>query len=292
MGGLSVAHNCRKSGMNVKDRLSGVKNIIWAAAILITLIALLAGLIFSMSQKFRGERPDGTLTLGKIERRSKLSDDQIPGAEGEAAPELKELPSMPKGNMETVFGMTFLCDKTVAALKTYADHYGDGVTASIWTDNRTGLRAKDAAETPIVFVDGSLITPDNAAMITRPKKLVIYLGGDGLADTTEQEFVEGYTRLIESIRAASPDTTIIVCSIASISSNYQGTDGLTTDMIARANFWIRHICINTGTYYADIASILNTSDGYLSDAYLTPDGRSIAAAGIALIVDYFRFHGI
>ena len=292
MGGRSVAHIFEKRGATMKNGLSGLKNAIWAVSILLVLLALLVGLIFAMSQRNREARQDGTITLGEIERRSKRSDAEIIGLEGNAEPQLKELPSTPKNNMESVFGMTFLCDKTIAALKTYCENYVDGVSAQIWTDNRTGLSAKAAAETPIVFVDGSLITPDSAAMISRPKTLVIYLGGDDLANTSEQEFVDGYTRLIDAIRDASPNTTIIVCSIASISSNYQGTDGLTVELIAQANIWIRHICMRTGVYYADLASILNTDDGHLSDAYLTPDGRSIAAAGIALIVDYFRFHGV
>ena len=143
-----------------------------------------------------------------------------------------------------------------------------------------------------MFVDGSLIRAADAAMVTRPKTMVLYLGGDGLAETTQQEFIDGYTRLIESIREASPSTKIIVCSIGSISSNYQGSDGLTTQLIAGANAWIRQVCVNTGAYYADIASIVNDQYGYLSDTFLTPDGRSIAAAGIALIVDYFRIHYI
>ena len=292
MGGRSVAHIFKERGAEMKNGLSGFKNILWAVSILLVLLALLVGLIFAMSQKNKDPRQDGTITLGEIERKSRKDDAELAGLDAAAEPQLKELPATSKNNMESVFGMTFLCDKTVAALKTYCDNYVDSVTAQIWTDNRTGLSAKAAAETPIVFVDGSLITPDNAAMISRPKTLVIYLGGDDLANSTEQELVEGYIRLIDSIREASPDTTIIVCSIASISSNYQGTDGLTVELIAQANIWIRHICMRTGVYYADIASFLNTDDGHLSDTYLTPDGRSIAAAGIALIVDYFRFHGV
>ena len=141
-----------------------------------------------------------------------------------------------------------------------------------------------------MFVDGSLITPADAALVTRPGTLVIYLGGDGLADTTEEEFIDGYTRLIESIRTNSSATKIVACSIGSISSNYQGSDGLPSDMIFYANSWIRKVCANTGVYYADLASLLNDEYGKLSDAFLTPDGRSISAMGINTIVDYFRGH--
>ena len=275
----------------MKDRLSNLKNLLWAAAILLCLLAMLVGLIFSMSQKSQGERADGTITLGQIERVKKAKASDVAGLEG-AVKTLIPVPETSKGNLESVFGMTFLCDKTIMGIKTYAANYGDGIIPSIWTDDGSGLGAKNAAENNIVFVDGSLITPSNAAMVTRPKTVVIYLGGDGLANTTEQEFIEGYTGLINSIRSASPSTNIIACSIGSVSSNYQGGDGLTPQLIWYANNWIRQICVDTGVYFADLASFLNDESGYLSDSYLMPDGRSIAALGIQLLIDYFRTHYI
>ena len=273
----------------MKNRASNMRNLLWAMGILLCLVAMLVGLIFAMSQKNTGNRADGTLVLGHIERGEKPGDVDLAGLESTAG-KLIPVPETKKGNLEDVFGMTFLIDKTLSGLRNYVTNYGDGVNAQIWTDDGSGLMAKNAAESPIVFVDGSLITPSNAAMVTRPRTVVLFLGGDGLADTTEQEFVDGYTRLINSIREASPDTSIIVCSIGSISSNYQGGDGLNPQLIAGANAWIRQVCTNTGAYYADIASIVNDEYGFLSDEFLTPDGRSIAAAGIALIVDYFRHH--
>ncbi len=267
-----------------------MKNLLWAAGILLSLVALLVGLVFAMSQKNTAERPDGTLVLGQIERTRAAADAGVIGMENAAGPVLFTLPESSKGNLESVFGMTFLCDKTVLGLRTYASHYGDGINAQIWSDDGSGLSAKNAADTSIVFYDGSLITAANAAMVTRPKTMVLYLGGDGLAETSEQEFIDGYTGLIDSIRSASPATEIIVCSIGSVSSNYQGGDGLNPQLISRANAWIRQVCVNTGVYYADLAAFLNDDYGFLSDAFLMPDGRSIAAAGIALIVDYFRFH--
>ena len=275
----------------MKNRASNTRNLLWAVGILLCLVAMLVALIFAMSQKNTGNRADGTLVLGHIERGEKPVDVDLAGLES-TANQLMPVPETKKGNLEDVFGMTFLLDKTLMGLRSYVTNYGDGVNAQIWTDDGSGLMAKNAAETPIVFVDGSLITPSNAAMVTRPRTVLLYLGGDGLADTTEQEFTDGYTRLINSIREASPSTNIIVCSIGSISSNYQGSDGLSPQLIASANSWIRQVCTNTGAYYADIAAIVNNEQGFLSDEFLTPDGRSIAAAGIALIVDYLRCHYI
>ena len=275
----------------MKNRASNMRNLLWAVGILLCLVAMLVALIFAMSQKNTGNRADGTLVLGHIERGEKPVDVDLAGLES-TANQLMLVPETKKGNLEDVFGMTFLLDKTLMGLRSYVTNYGDGVNAQIWTDDGSGLMAKNAAESPIVFVDGSLITPSNAAMVTRPRTVVLYLGGDGLADTTEQEFTDGYTRLINSIREASPSTNIIVCSIGSISSNYQGSDGLSPQLIASANSWIRQVCTDTGAYYADIAAIVNNEQGFLSDEFLTPDGRSIAAAGIALIVDYLRCHYI
>lgn len=292
MGGPAAAHIFHVGVIMMKNGLTGLKNFIWAAAILAALLALLIGMVFAMSSSYKGERDSGTMTLGETVKREKKSADGVDAGLDAASAVLRELPATQKNTLESVFGMTFLIDRTVLGLRTYCENYGDGVTSSIWTDGNTGLSAYDAADTPIIFVDGSLITPPNAAMISKPKTLVIYLGGDKLADTGELDFIDGYTRLINELRDASPNTQIIVCSIASVSTNYQGGDGLTPELIARANEWIRQVCLNTGVWYADIASILNDDSGYLSDAYLTPDGRSVAAAGIALIVDYFRFHGV
>ena len=49
----------------MKDRLSNLKNLLWAAAILLCLLAMLVGLIFSMSQKSHGERADRACQEGQ-----------------------------------------------------------------------------------------------------------------------------------------------------------------------------------------------------------------------------------
>ena len=276
----------------MKNKLSGLQNILWAIGILAVGLALLVGLVVSMSARYEGERLSGTMTLGEGVQREKRGAASDSGLDAAPVGELMPLPEIKKVPLDEVLTTTFLCDKTLLGLRSYIETYGDGATASIWTDNGSGFFAAKGADSQIVFVDGSLVTPGNAAMITRPRKVVLYLGSDGLADTTEQDFINGYVGLVNSIREASPNTILICCSIASISSNYQGSDGLTPELVAKANAWIRQICIQTGAWYADIASLLNDSNGYLSDAYLMPDGRSIAAAGIAIVVDYFRFHGV
>lgn len=277
----------------MKNSLSGVKNLIWALAIFVSLLALLVGLVFSVATRYYGDRMEGTLVLGQGVSVSKDSgvDNFVaqPGASGS----VMELPATQDNGIEAVFNFTYLCDSTITGINDYSSHYGGNATAQIWTDNGSGLAAASAATTQIVYPgDGSMVTPSNAAMVSQPKRLVIYIGADGLSGTSEDSFKAGYTQLIKSIHSASSETKIICCSIASVGSAYPGTDGLSKELIAEANLWIRDICIENGTYFADLASLLNGDDGYLKAEFTAPDGRTLSSAGIARLVEYFRYHGV
>ena len=277
----------------MKNGLSGVKNLIWALAIFVSLLALLVGLVFSVATRYYGDDMDGTLVLGQGVSAGK--DSTVDNALGQSAESgsVMELPATQDNGIESVFNFTYLCDSTIVGINDYAASYGGNATAQLWTDNGSGLAAASAATTQIVYPgDGSMITPSNAAMVAQPKRLVIYIGGDDLASATEESFKAGYTQLINSVRSASSETKIICCSVASVGSAYPGSDGLTKELVAQANGWIKDICIQNGTYFADLASILNDESGYLKDEYVSPDGRSVGSAGIARIVEYFRYHGV
>ena len=274
----------------MKNGLSGVKNLIWALAIFVSLLALLVGLVFSILTRYYGDKMDGTMVLGQGVSIS--SDSDVDNAGSMSPGTLMELKSTQDNGIEAIFNYTFLCDSSIVGINDYSAGYGGNATAQLWTDDGSGLSAANAATTTIVYPDGSVITPSNAAMVAQPKRLVIYLGADNLAGATEDSFKAGYTQLINSIRSASSETSIICCSIASVSSAYPGSDGLTKELISSANSWIKDICISSGTYYADLASLFNDSEGYLAAEYVSPDGRSINNAGIAKLVEYFRFHGI
>ena len=277
----------------MKNGLSGVKNLIWALAIFVSLLALLVGLIFSVVTRYYGDDMDGTLVLGQGVSISGDSDvDNVLSAPG-ASGNLLELPATQDNGIESVFNFTYLCDSTIVGINEYATSYGGNATAQLWTDNGGGIPAANAATTQIVYPgDGSMITPSNAAMVAQPKRLVIYIGGDDLAAASEETFKAGYSQLIKAVRSASSETKIICCSIGSVGSAYPSSDGLTKDLIAQANGWIKDISIENGTYFADLASLLNDSDGYLKAEFTAPDGRNLSAAGIAKLVEYFRYHGV
>lgn len=277
-----------------KFSLSGIKNAVWALGIFASLLALLVGLVFSVSFRYQGEKEDGVLVLGQNRANASAGDDVIFSADGGfTGGALNEMQSTQDNGLEAVFSYTFLCDRTVSAISDYSSDYGSNATVQVWTDGGDGLSASNAAVTDIIYPsDGSFITPSAAAMVSQPRRLVIYLGGDGLASATQESFISGYEALIREIRNASPDTVIICCSIASVSSAYSGSDGLNAQLISQANGWIRQICMDTGAYYADLASQFNGEDGLLKDEFTSPDGRSLGSAGIAKFVEFFRFHSV
>ena len=49
----------------MKNKLSGLQNILWAIGIFAVGLALLVGLVVSMSARYEGERLSGTMTLGE-----------------------------------------------------------------------------------------------------------------------------------------------------------------------------------------------------------------------------------
>lgn len=280
----------------MNNGISGLKNIIWAFAIVLSLAALIIGLIVTMVLGYNGEAPDGTLYLGDSGSSGLgdifLDDSGIDGGQTSSGG-VMELPSSQDTGLEYLFNLSFLCDNTLSAVNSFGANFGSTASSQVWLPAAGTLAAANASSTTIIYPqDGSEKTPGDAASIYEPSRLVIYLGSDQLSGTTAENFIAGYTSLIQSIQSSSPNTKIICCSIGSVTAAYAGSDGLSPELISQANDWIRQVCASTGVYYADLASVLNDGDGYLTAEYASADGRNISSAGINKVMDYFRMHGI
>ena len=280
----------------MNNGISGLKNIIWAFAIVVSLAALVIGLIVTMVLRYNGEAPDGTMYLGDAGPSSgledPLSDDSgIDGGQSGSGG-LMELPNSQDTGLEYLFNLSFLCDNSFSAVNSFGANFGSTASSQVWLPAGGTLAAANASSTSIIYPqDGSEKTPGDAAGLYEPSRLVIYLGSDQLSGTTAENFISGYTALIQSVQSSSPNTKIICCSIGSVTA-YAGSDGLSSELIAQANDWIKQVCTSTGVYYADLASVLNDDEGHLIAEYAAEDGRSISAAGINKVMDYFRMHGI
>lgn len=281
----------------MNNGISGLKNIIWAFAIVVSLAALVIGLIVTMVLRYNGEAPDGTMYLGDAGPSSGLEDplSDVSGIDGgqSSSGGLMELPNSQDTGLEYLFNLSFLCDNSFSAVNSFGANFGSTASSQVWLPAGGTLAAANASSTSIIYPqDGSEKTPGDAAGLYEPSRLVIYLGSDQLSGTTAENFISGYTALIQSVQSSSPNTKIICCSIGSVTAAYAGSDGLSSELIAQANDWIKQVCTSTGVYYADLASVLNDDEGHLIAEYAAEDGRSISAAGINKVMDYFRMHGI
>ena len=67
---------------------------------------------------------------------------------------------------------------------------------------------------------------------------------------------------------------------------------MNANVIRSVNEWIRTVCSRTGVYYADTASVLNDSAGWLDPDYASANGKALNSSGIRKVLDYLRVHAI
>lgn len=276
-------------------KLNTLKNVAWALAIGVALLALLLGLLFASFTRYNGEMERPQVQLGEIKT-------AVPDAQATSAPDapvqtetgtLITLQETRDAGQPYVDSLTFLCDSATIGLRDYG-LLKDGIsTTQVWGGVTGSLPVTQLADCQIRYPgDGSSISPANAAMITKPAILVISVGQDALMAADQQSFVENYEALIRSIREASPGTIIVCCSITSIGPSYAGADSLTYDAISWANDWVQQACKDTGAYFCDVAHEMRDSTNVLDTSYASANGKTLNSNGLNFWLEYLRTHAV
>lgn len=192
---------------------------------------------------------------------------------------------------EYIDRMIFLGDSTTNGLRSYG-MLSDGTdTTQVWTPTSGTLTLAYHSTATIVYPDESVeISIVDAVTRKKPDILVITLGVNGVSFMDEQYFKDEYTKLIESILEASPDTKIICNSIYPVENDYKYIGDINNTNIPAANGWIYDVAIATGTRYADSASVLKASDGSLNESLGNGDGIHLGPDGYQAVLDYLRTH--
>jgi len=266
-------------------RLMIIKDVLWAFGILICLVAILVGFLFSAVTRYNGDCRDRTIDFSNVKVVDEGTAVTVPTG------------TVVVGNVRTaeatkdagdsyINSLTFLLDSSLIGLREM-----NLVSSDIWGSESGKLPITSSGTWNIVYADGSKIPPSSAAMITKPSILILAVGGDSLAGVSRTDFVSAYTAVINGIKQLSPATTIVCCSITPVSASYAGEDGLTNDMINEANSWITQICIENDLTYCSIADAVS-SGGALAAEYSAIDGRSINISGLQQIISYLRTHAV
>jgi len=284
----------------MNSKLSNIKNIAWAIAIVASLALLVVALGFAAFTRHHGEMERPTVLIGEA---AAARDAAL--AEAKKAEEQQALQQSGGGGEVYVLGesgdagqayldsLTFLCDSALIGLRDYGLLKDGTGTTQVWGSAAGNIPASTLGDFTIRYPgDGSEISPIDAAMIAKPAQLVISLGTDSLAGTDEQTFISGFESLIRGIQQASPETAIIVCTITSVTISYSGSDGLDFPIVNQANTWIARVCADTGVFMVDVASAVSDSNGSLLTEYASANGKTLNSAGLNQVLDYLRNHAI
>ena len=269
------------------------KNFGWALGIGVALFSLLLGLLFTAFARYGGELDRPKVQLGETGGAVLDAEGVITGeaAVQSQTGKLITLPETADGGQSYIDSLTFLCDSAAIGLRDYGILSGGIATTQVWGSNSGSLSIGTIPDALIKYPgDGSQINAIDAAMIAKPKILVISIGQDGLMGVDKETFIANYKSLITGIREKSPGTYIVCCSVTSVGPNYSGPDGLTRDAINWANDYIQEVCIDTGAYFCDVAHDMRDSTSVLDGSYASSNGKTLNTAGLNAFLQYLRTH--
>ena len=119
----------------------------------------------------------------------------------------------------------FLGDKSLKVLQSESMLTGKDAAKQVWIPDTGSLPASslDTAKykSPVT---GNNVPADEICEVNKPAYLVICPSADNISMTNEEQIKSVYTTLINAVKAKSPDTKIICCSLTPIASNYQYED--------------------------------------------------------------------
>lgn len=250
---------------------------ILTAAIPILLIACIVSLIMLLS---RGIDPD-LKTNG-----SGGKDDLSIG------PLLAETPDYGQSYVDS---MIFVCDSTFANISSHGLLSEPLSANQIWTNTARDLPLEYTIDSATVIFPETKeeMTVASAASIKKPAYIVITVGiNNGVPHCTEKSFKEYYSKLVTSIKEASPDTKIILQSIFPVSKSAEkNSPNTSNERIDTANSWIKDIAEELSVRYLNTASVLKDNKGNLSSDYDSGDGIHLNKDGYAKALEYIRTHG-
>lgn len=219
------------------------------------------------------------------------------------SPIIKQLKDIESTYPDTVLALTedmgdeyinrivFLGDSTTYGLKKYGVLTDGTKTKQVWTPVSGTLTLSYATFSTILYPeDDSEIIITEAVRKRKPDILIITLGINGVSFMDETYFKSEYTKLILLIQEANPDTKIILQSIFPVAKSYVNKKSINNEKIAAANIWIAAIANETGVKYANTASALIGSDGYLPEEYQNGDGLHLNEISFAVELNYLRTH--
>lgn len=277
---------------------------LWSGAIILSLVLVMFALIFSSAA---GGNPDdpGSIAASDAPQSDAPQDDapqepDTPASGSDISAAEPNIVAPSDEPVSTVLGETedmgqeyidkiiFLGDSTTHGLAAYNVVNPNNV----WTPASGTLTLDHWSYTAIVYPDtGEEILIPAAVQAKQPEYMIITLGINGVSFMEEDYFVETYTSLVQAVKAASPNTKIILNSIYPIAASYANQGSINNQKIDTANTWVQKVAETTGVRYLNSCVVLKGEDGFMPESYQNGDGLHPTGEAYGYVIDYIRTHG-
>ncbi|MBQ7338571.1 MAG: SGNH/GDSL hydrolase family protein [Clostridia bacterium] len=190
--------------------------------------------------------------------------------------------------------MVFFGESTTAHLRSRGVLTGGTATTQVWADaSNTMMLSLEILRNKIIYPEtGEQMTIEQAVAQKKPKYMVLAFGVNGLSGFVGNErlYAASYAKLIGAIKAASPETTVILQTVYPVGQSYSDADAV-NQKIRQLNEWLPKIAEDNGAYLVDTASCLKDAAGTLRVEFAQSDGLHLTAAAYREILNYLRTHG-
>lgn len=146
------------------------------------------------------------------------------------------------------------------------------------------------------FVDmgtGRLLTVAQAAAISKPKRMIVAFGINEMY-VDEVTFINHYSKLVDDLRDASPNSQIIIQSMLPVSYSYPITKNanISNDKIDSYNELLKQFAKDKNCKYLDTTSALKDKYNSLAPEYDGGDGLHFNANAYKALLQYLEQHRI
>ncbi len=183
--------------------------------------------------------------------------------------------------------VTFFGDSTTAHLA----KRGGIPQSRVWSGKNSTVLFETVTKTRCVHLNGADYTLRDAVALQKPKILVVTLGVSGGAGTMPiSRFTEIYREMLLSIKAASPDTKILVQSILPLAdASVKHYRYLTKQSVISANQSIKALCAEMNIPYLDThGRLIDPATGYLKKEYQNDEYMHLTKAAYAVVLSSVR----
>lgn len=203
-------------------------------------------------------------------------------------------------DLDYIDRFVFLGESTTYHLKSRGVLSGGNATKQVWAPKSgTLMLTPTVSECRIVYPDtGEELDLCDALVRKRPEYILLTFGLNGAASNIsrgEDYFKSIYSRLIDSIRAASPSTTVILQSCFPVARNMDVSSfeidvATLNGYIDVINEWTGELAAERGVGFLDSSEIFKDEEGFLRDELQAGDGYHLNAEAYRKMLDFMRRH--